>query len=285
LSKGPSLGESVGAFGVEGVVTRSVRDTAAILDAIHGRMPGDPCVAPPPVRPYVEELQADPGRLRIGLLNQLPPGRTVLHPACRQAAEAAAQLLAALGHVVEESHPEALLEPDEENLVFQLRCAEIAARVRAMSQMTGKPVEPGDIEPSTWAMAEHGQRLSALDVFKALSFIEVRSRRIADWWAGGFDLLLTPTVAEPPPLLGTFAATPEKPLRGLARGLPFLVFATAFNQTGQPAISLPLHWTPEGLPVGIQLVATYGREDLLLRVASQLEQAQPWVQRRPPVSA
>jgi len=187
--------------------------------------------------------------------------------------------------MVEQSHPEALLEPDEENLVFRLRCAEIAARVRALSQMTGKPMGPDGIEPSTATMVELAQRLSALDVFMALTWIEARSRRIAQWWADGFDLLLTPTTAEPPPLLGTFAATAEKPLRGMARGLPLLVFATAFNQTGQPAISLPLHWTAEGLPIGIQLVAAYGREDLLIRTAAQLEQARPWAQRRPPVSA
>jgi amidase len=198
--------------------------------------------------------------------------------------EDTARLLASLGHRVEESYPEAMLEPDDQNLVFQLRCAEIAARAHAISQMAGGSVGPGDIEPSSWAMAEIGRRQSALDAFRALSWIEARSRRIAAWWSAGFDLLLTPTVAEPPPLLGTFEATAEKPLRGMARGLPFLIFTVAFNQTGQPAISLPLWWTAEGLPIGVQLVAAYGREDLLLRIAAQLEQAQPWADRRPPVS-
>jgi amidase len=108
---------------------------------------------------------------------------------------------------------------------------------------------------------------------------------MAGWWADGFDLLLTPTLVEPPPPLGDFDPTPEDPLRGFARGGVFVAFTIPFNVTGQPAISLPLHWSGDGLPIGVQLVAAYGREDVLIRVAAQLEAARPWRDRRPPVHA
>jgi amidase len=285
LSKGPKLGEGVGGFGVEGVVSRTVRDTASILDLIGRPMPGDPCVAPPPARPYVQELAARPAALRIGMLNALPEGRIELHHECREAVERAARLLESLGHKVEESHPQALFEPDEKSLVLKLRCAEVAARLDAMSRMAGREVGPDDVEPATWAFAERGRALGAGVVFEAISFIEARSRRIASWWADGFDVLLTPTLAQPPPRLGSLVGTKEKPLQWMNNAMAYIVFTVAFNQTGQPAISLPLYWNQSGLPIGVQLAAAYGREDLLLRIAAQLEQAAPWAERRPPVAA
>jgi amidase len=120
---------------------------------------------------------------------------------------------------------------------------------------------------------------------RASTYAQAHTRRIARWWAEGFDLLLTPTVAEPPPPLGTFYSPPEDPLRGFLRAGPFGTFTATFNATGQPAISLPLHWNARHLPIGVQLVAAYGREDLLIRVAAQLEQARPWADRRPPTHA
>ena len=108
---------------------------------------------------------------------------------------------------------------------------------------------------------------------------------MAGWWTEGHDLLLTPTIAEPPPPLGTFDSPPDNPLHGLFRAAELVPFTPPFNVTGQPAISLPLHWNDDGLPIGVQLVAPFGREDLLLRVAAQLEAAQPWADRRPPVHA
>ena len=111
------------------------------------------------------------------------------------------------------------------------------------------------------------------------------SRKVAAWWAGGFDLLVTPTIPEPPPPLGELVPDSREPLKGFQKSGGLVAFTVPFNVTGQPAISLPLHWTPGGLPVGVQLVAAIGHEDLLIRVASQLEQAQPWIDRRPPLHA
>ena len=285
VSKGPKSGEGIGGFPAEGVVTRTVRDTAAILDVIAGAMPGDPCVAPPPSRPFREELGARPRQLRIGLLNDIPGGRITMHPDCRDAVNHAAKLLESLGHIVEQSHPGALFEPDTEMHVLKLRCAEIHARLGSLAAAAGKPATVDGFEPATWAFAERGKSLAAPDVFKAIGFIEARSRRVASWWFEGHDLLLTPTMAAPPPKLGLLVGTHEKPLAWMEDALPFIVLTVPFNQSGQPAISLPLSWNRDGLPIGIQLVAAYGREDLLIQVSAQLEQAAPWSNRRPPVSA
>ncbi len=286
VSLGPDFGESWSGMTAELAVTRSVRDTAAILDAVAGAMPGDPYFAPPPRRPFVEEVGADPGRLRIGFLSRLPTGQDPPHPECASAALEAARLLESLGHAVEESWPRALedasvLEP------FTTIVASCTARdLDDWSRRTGKTIGPEDVEPSSWAAAEMGRRFTARDYVFAIEGLHGHTRRLASWWATqSFDLLVTPTTAEPTPLLGELTPTTEEPLRGWSRSGPFVGFTSPYNISGQPAISLPLHWTADGLPIGVQLVAAYGREDLLLRVAAQLEQAKPWAGRRPPVHA
>ncbi|MEX2554980.1 MAG: amidase family protein, partial [Actinomycetota bacterium] len=160
----------------------------------------------------------------------------------------------------------------------------VAAGIASWSQRTGKEIGPGDVEAATWAIAELGRSFTAPQFFLAREQVLVHSRRIAEWWTGGFDLLLTPTLPEPPPPLGHFRGLPENPLEGLLRGASFAMLCAPFNATGQPAITLPLGRSSDGLPVGVQLVAAYGREDLLIRVASQLEQATPWADRWPAVS-
>src|SRR5207244_1679204 len=130
-----------------------------------------------------------------------------------------------------------------------------------------------------------GRGRSARQYIRAVESLQSHSRRIASWWEAGFDLLLTPTLAEPPPPLGEFSAKPGDPLRGFRRALPFVTFTSPFNISGQPAISLPLCWNGDGLPIGVQLAAAYEREDLLIRVATQLEEARPWAGRRPAVHA
>jgi amidase len=161
----------------------------------------------------------------------------------------------------------------------------VARALETAGERVGRAVGPSDVEPLTWAVAEHGRQNSAAQYIAALEFVHRFGRRMAEWWEQGFDLLLTPTTAAPPPRLGELGSTREEPLRGFLRSAPFGAFTSAFNQTGQPAISLPLHWTASGLPVGAQLVAAYGREDLLLAVAAQLEGASPWRERRPPTAA
>jgi len=284
ISIGPDASERWGGFAVENSVTRSVRDTAAILDAIAGYVPGDPYTAPVPARPFCAEVGADPGGLRIGLLTNAPSGIPVA-PECVAAADAAAKLLASLGHRVEASHPAALSDPELTRAFGTVLACATARALDAWGEKIGTTITRDGVESMTWAFAEFGRQASARDYLRAVQFVQSHTRRIVGWWTQGFDLLLTPTTAEPPPLLGSFESPPDNPLAGLFRAAPFSTFTAPFNMTGQPAISLPLYWSDAGLPIGAQLVAAYGREDVLIRVASQLEQAQPWRQRLPRVHA
>jgi amidase len=284
-SLGPASGELWAGFGAEGVVSRSVRDTAAILDAIEGYETGDPYTAPAPLRPYREEVGADPGRLRIGLLAEDPRGAAPVHPDCAAAAQAAARLLASLGHRVEESHPTVLADPAFAEAIILIVTTSVARDLDLWAERTKRRLHEHDVEPTTWLMAEAGRGPSARDYIRAVAAMHAATREVLGWWRRGFDLLLTPTLPEPPTVLGSFTPTPDEPMRGLLHATSFVTFTMPFNATGQPAISLPLHWTGAGLPIGVQLVAAYGREDLLLRVAAQLEQAAPWAARRPVIHA
>jgi amidase len=282
-SFGPDLGDGVGGLSVEGSVSRTVRDTALLLDVIEGLMPGDPYVAPAPQRPYREEVGADPGHLRIGVMTVAPASATMIHPDCVTAAEDAAKLLASLGHRVEVSHP-AALDDMETFQHFGLMFAVSTARLLdAVGGLLGKTLGQDDVEPFNWALAEMGSAVSARDYLRTVDWLFGYTRRVATWWAGGFDVLVTPTLPEPPWTLGGFHGI-DPMLTGL-RAQTLCAFTGPFNMTGQPAISLPLHWNADGLPIGVQLVAAYGREDVLLRVAAQLEAAKPWVGRRPAISA
>jgi amidase len=286
-------GYSVGALAVEHVVCRTVRDAAGLLDATAGRMPGDPYVAPPPRRPFAAEVGADPGRLRVGLLTFSPSMGGSVHPECVAAATGTGALLESLGHHVEVAHPAGLERPEWSQNFLTLWGAGVALGLETWSRRTGKRIRAEDVEPLTWALAETGDAVGAMALLAAHAWLSEGNRDVARWWrdgttaagSDGFDLLVTPTLAEPPVPLGTFAGSPGNPLEGLFRAGLFCPFTPPFNVTGQPAISLPLHWTPEGLPVGVQLVAAYGAEDVLLRVAGQLEEARPWAGMRPPVSA
>jgi amidase len=216
----------------------------------------------------------------VGVLATPPGGQADADPDCIAAAQAAAKLLEGLGHHVEESHPPGLDDP-EQIADFLLRwTAGVDWNLKYWSRAIGHDIGSEDVEPCTWALAQQGRSHTAGDLFTALERSQAWSRRVASWWSDeGFDLLLTPTCAEPPPPLGEFDSAPGNPAAPIVRAMPFATFTTGFNVTGQPAISLPLHQTSRGLPVGVQLVAAYGREDLLLRVASQIEQAQPWAER------
>jgi amidase len=281
VSAAPDYGELGGGLAVEHALTLSVRDTAAILDAVQGPAPGDPCIAPAPTRPYTEEVGADPGRLRIGVRTKPPGGHFDADPECVAAARETAELLEELGHDVQERAPLALDEQEQVAHFLTRWTTGVDASLKHWSTRIGREIGPDDVEPSTWALAEQARSYSAGDLLVAIDSVQAWSRRIAAWWSEEkFDLLLTPTCGEPPPPLGEFSSAPENPTAPLARALPTCTFVAGFNSTGQPAISLPVHQTAEGLPVGIQLVAAYGREDLLIRVAAQLEQARPWAERR-----
>ncbi|MEO6318821.1 MAG: amidase family protein [Acidimicrobiales bacterium] len=285
VSTGPEFGDVMGGLTCELAVSRSVRDTATLLDAVHGMEPGDPYTAPTPERPFADEVGAEVERLRIGLMIESPGGTVAVHPDCVAATEAAARLLESLGHEVDTSHPKALDDPDYTGHFITNWAAGAAWNLDYWTRRTGTEVGPSDVEPLTWALAELGRSANAAEWLWAREWLQVNARETAAWWTEGHDLLLTPTIAEPPPLLGTFDSPPDNPLHGLFRAAEVVPFTPPFNGTGQPAISLPLHWNADGLPIGVQLVAAFGREDLLLRVAAQLETAQPWAERRPTVHA
>jgi amidase len=273
-----TIGRTLAGF----AVTRSVRDTAALLDAVAGNEPGDLYRLPPPARPFAQEVGADPGQLRVGLLTAMPGGTA--HPEAVAAAEGAARLLEGLGHAVEPSGPEALFEEERawQGLVFGP--VEYRLCLRELGRMLGRPVGRDDVEPYLWAVADvEGRSVSPEEYLEAAAAQQAWAVRVSSWFAGGFDLLLTPTVPEPPPRLDDLDGSHVEPYALLERMAPHLAFTEPFNVTGHPAVSLPLHWTAEGLPMGVQLVARLGREDLLLRVAAQLEAAAPWSGRRPAV--
>ena len=284
-SFGPDLGDALGGLVGEGVLTRSVRDTAAILDAIAGAMPGDPYTATPPARPYREEVGRKPGKLRVGVLSRAPGEVFEVDKDCVQAAENAARLLESLGHTVEASHPAALDDLETARYFTTMYAANAARMLELLGLLTGRTIGQGDVDALNWALADMGRQLSASDYLATIDWLQNYTRRMASWWAGGFDLLVTPTLSSPPPPLGFFNPASEDPNLVGMRATQYAAFTLPFNMTGQPAISLPLHWSGAGLPIGVQLVAAYGGEDLLIRVASQLETAQPWAARRPPVSA
>jgi len=281
-SFGPGLGERWSGLSVEFVVTRSVRDTAALLDATAGAMPGDPYVAPPPARPFATAVAMPPLSLRVGVLRGAP--RAVeTHPECLAAVDRAARLLADLGHHVEEAHPAALDEPEHVMTYVTIVAVNTARAVEAWTHKVGRAPEPDELEPLTWALAERGRAASATELLATVEAVHGFGRRLATWWEGGFDLLITPTQAAPPPPIGFIRSTKDDPLLAFMRSAPYGACTLPFNMSGQPAISLPLHWTPEGLPIGVQLVGPFAGEDLLLGVAAQLEAAAPWAARRPPL--
>jgi amidase len=282
---GDDFGDVMTGLTNDHVLTRSVRDTAAVLDAVAGLEPGDPYAAPAPARPFSAEVGADPGRLCIGI-RTAPPGRECpLDPVCEEAAEAAGRLLESLGHAVE---PVDLPFLDADDLIqhFLVRwSAGTAWGLDYWERKTGRTCRAEDVEPCTWALAEMGRSHTGGEYLASVERHQRLGIEIARWHETGFDLLLTPTMAVPPPPLGSFEHPPDEPLLPIAVATPMAIFTSGLNVTGQPAISLPVHWSDDGLPIGVQLAAPYGREDVLLRVAAQLEEAQPWADRRPPVFA
>jgi amidase len=259
---------------VEFVVTRSVRDTAAILDAVAGQMPGDRYIVPPPQQPYQAELGAACLPLRVGLLVEHPFFPLEIQPDILQAVEQTGHYLEALGHQVEYAYPQQLAGATGLGLALRIISASgAAAALDAWSEETGQRIGPEDVEAATWERAELGRTYSAVQVHQAYSRLISGACGVLKWWREGFDLLVTPLMAQPSLPVG------EKRAEIIRNA--FGIFAMPFSITGQPALSLPVHWTPGGLPVGVQLVADIGREDILLRLAWQLEEMDPWSRRWP----
>ena len=276
ITLGPDIGEAWSGCVTEFVVARSIRDLANILDCVHGALPGDPVAAAPPARRYAEELGRDPGRLRVGLFtgNASYPGGAD----ARAAVAGCGKLLASLGHHVHDGYPKELDHDDLGRILAVSVAASVAHELAGIAARTGSPVPRDGVEPATWAFAERGRALTAAEYLANLDAMHRYSHRLSTWWETN-DLLVTPTMSEPAPEIGTLKGA------DIERIVRLVPYTSPYNVSGQPGIALPLHWTAEGLPLGIQLIAKQGAEDLLLRVASQIEAAVPWIDRRPPVCA
>lgn len=278
ISMGPYRDESN--LGVEHCVSRSVRDSARLLDATHGPGIGDVIIAPTPRRPFIEEVGADPGQLRIGLLDFNPRGGDV-HADCVEGVHKTAKLLESLGHHVEPGFPEIFSDNEIGRAFSMLWSTNMGTAIRRFSDALGREMTPNDIEAMNWAQAEFAKGVNGVDFSLAQASSILFRRAIQSWWSQGWDLLLTPTLSAPPLPIGSMPNNPERPMMPLVTAGAWVSFTSQFNISGQPAISLPLHRNADGLPIGMQLVAAYGREDVLIRVASQLEQAAPWAHLTP----
>lgn len=266
------------------VVTRTVRDTARLLDAVQGATPADLYRAPAPARPYVEELGRPVDPLRVAMLTGAEEpggGPSPVDPACVAAVEAAAVTLEAMGHRVEPVGPDVLLGPDGA-VNGRIWMASVARWVESLAVVVGRPLTAEDIEPYNWAAVERGRALSAVAVLEMIEAQHAWTRRVIDWMSG-YDVLITPTAGLRPQLTVDLQPPDLEPWRvGRLYGV-IGRFTLPFNATGHPAVSLPLHWTDDGLPVGVQIVGQMGAEDLLLRLSAALEEAVPWAGRTPPV--
>jgi amidase len=278
---GPDFGEYWAMTTHEHVLVRSVRDTAGVLDAIAGPGVGDPYTAPAPARRFVEEVGADPGRLRIGFRTAATEGSTPTHPDCVEAVAVATRALEELGHLVEPTELRAFDDPRFGEGVTNVFGVFVAGDLARWSTKVGRDLVPSDLEPFNAMMAEVGQATTAVAYAAGVDALQAYSRGLSRWWAEGNDILVTPMLTQPPFELGWLGPEVD-PGEMFGRLAGVTSFSMPFNATGQPAISLPLHRNDAGLPIGVQLVAAYGREDVLLRVASQLEQALPWADRHPP---
>lgn len=278
---GPDYGDLIGGLVAEHVVTRSVRDSAAILDATAGADPGAPYVTAPPVRPFLDEVGADPGRLKIAFSTRSIHGHDP-DPACADAVQNAARLCESLGHHVVEDIPKvdgAQLTP----LFGTLWAAFGAWTLRDWEARTGRTATPEQFEKHTWLMAETDKRLRASDLAMAMQNLQRFARKVAPFF-DDYDVWLTPTMNTPPPPLGFFDHVKDDRSRARVRMEAAAYYTSFCNVTGQPAISLPLHWTDDGLPVGVHLIGRFGDEATLFRLSAQLETAQPWAGRWPGIS-
>lgn len=281
-SVGPASDDLARPLSVQFAVTRSVRDAAALLDAVAGPEVGDPITPAAPSSRYATQVNTEPAPLRIGLMTTLPGTNDPADPDCVRGAETTARILENAGHHVEAAHPAAFDETERMTAFIPIWSSMAAANLLAIGRRIGRDVTEADVEPLTWWLAQRGREATGGDLLDALSAMGAWSRRFVQWWDDGFDLLLTPTLGELPPELGVLQ-TPDNPVAGFARGGTFTPFTPAANQTGQPAISLPVGSAAGGLPVGAHFIGAPGREDTLLQVAGFLERAVDWSGRRAPI--
>jgi amidase/6-aminohexanoate-cyclic-dimer hydrolase len=279
VPQGPDIGEGIAGMATGHSVSRSVRDSAALLDATAGPAPGDPYAAPPPARPFLDEVGAPPGQLRIALCSTDFVGRPI-DPECKRAVRAAGALCESLGHRVEEA------APDLSGLALYrawriVPAANLWLNVNARARALGREPHPGDVEPLTWQWMQEGRRYTAADYMEVVTTMHALGRRVAAFLER-YDLILSSTLARPPIPLGLLDTTTED-----VEGYVELCFerisplTPLFNETGGAAMTVPLHWSDAGLPIGIQFGGALGDEPKLFRLAAELEEAAPWRDRRP----
>lgn len=284
ISAAPELGDS--SLGIDGMLTRSVADTAAILDVLAGYEPGDATWAPPPAEPFALAAARGPGRLRIAFSAQTPSPDATLDPICERGAREAAELLRSLGHEVIEVDPPWRMDGLSElfGVVFS---SQIALSIGYSANVSGRGVEGisgADMEPMSWAIFSMIRKLGTLEQQAAVVRLQAYARRLVAWLAD-YDALLTPALAERPLPLGTLDTAAENPMSTFSRSGLFTPFTPIFNATGQPAVSLPLYQGEDGLPLGVQIVGAPAGEERLLALAAQLERELPWAGRRPSIGA
>jgi amidase len=277
---GPLLGDLLGGLICEHIVSRTVRDTAAMLDCTHGPEPGDPYAVQAPSRPFLDEVGAPVGRLRIAFATSTANG-VKMDPECVTAVERTARLCQELGHTVEEASP-----PIDQNSILQsflaVWCSGLAMQIEAVAMMTGREIREELFEGVTWGLYQQGRQVSGSQYLLAVAMLQIQGRQVGRFHET-YDCWLTPTLGAPPIRLGMVDLMERDTMKAMAPILDYVPITPLQNATGQPAISLPLHWSADGLPVGVMFTGRMGDEATLLRLAAQLEQAQPWKDRRPPV--
>jgi len=278
---GPDAGEGWGGASVGHAVTRTVRDSAALLDATSGPDLGDPYWAPPPARPFLDEVGRDPGRLRIAITTKPWNGQPV-DPECAEAAVATGRLCEKLGHHVEEASPTV----DAGVLgaaTLVIIGANLRAAIEARAAALGRELSEADVERITWARAMDGHTARAADYARAIGVMHRTGRVVAPFFTR-YDALLTPTMCRPPLPLGIIDMMTDDPAAYTRAVLGTIAFTSLWNACGTPAMSVPLAWSRNELPIGVQFVAGFGDEATLFRLAAQLEAERPWANRRPPAS-
>ena len=279
-SLGPEFGENWGGLTVEHIVSRSVRDTAAMLDVTAGAEPGDPYWAPPPPKSYLAASRKPPERLRVAVIRTRPDGGTP-HDDCVAAVNHAAQLCRSLGHKVEAVDPPTAWSEAGAHWIT-LYATSLVAQVEEICAATGATPSPSTLEGYTLGLYAMGKALTASQYQRALNALHAAGRAVAEWHRK-FDVALTPTLGMPPIALGAIDIASTDIETAIPTLLEFVPFTGAQNSTGQPAISLPLYWNAAGLPIGVQFSAPFGDETTLLRLATQLEKADPWQEKHPAI--
>jgi amidase len=284
IPSGPDYGDLLCGLACEFALTRSVRDAAALLDAVAGPDPGAPGHPVPPARPYREQIGTPPSRLRIAWTTT-PASGAKIDPECEKAVHETVRLLESLGHTLIEDRPRYDWDAFLEN-VNVIWGAFGVASIDFASAMTGRKPGPDNLEAVTLASYEDGKRYSAIDLLNAMTHCNLVSRQVGPFFEK-VDVLVTPTIARQPAPLGELNQNREgmTAIEWTRQVFSYVPFTPLFNVTGQPAISLPLHWSADGLPVGVQIAGRFGDEATLLRLAAQLEQARPWAAKRPPIHA